>query len=49
VDLFTGEAPVEADQAADGTEEEGKPNYLPLIFLGVLIIVIILAAVRRRS
>lgn len=49
VDIFTGEAPVEATAADDQTEEESKPNYLPLILLGGLMIVILAGAARRRK
>ena len=49
-DLFTRKAPVEqeAGEAAEVTEKGGGIP-LPLIFLGVVIIVIVLAVIRRRS
>jgi hypothetical protein len=49
-DLFTKDAPAEQDDAGSAeTPSEGGSKPLPLIFLGLLIIVIIVAAVRRRS
>ena len=49
VDLFTGEAPVEPGQEDDEVAEDGKPNYLPLILLGGVLIVILIGAARRRK
>lgn len=49
-DLFTKDAP--AEQEAAQTDEEvvqSSSKSLPLIFLGVIIIVIIVATIRRRS
>lgn len=49
-DLFTGDAPAEqADGESSSADTEGGGMSLPLIFVGVLIIVVIIAAVRRRS
>jgi hypothetical protein len=40
-----------AQEAREETEEEngGGPNYLPLIFLGGLLIVILVGALRKRG
>jgi hypothetical protein len=49
-DLFTGEAPAEQETTdAENPAEKSGGMTLPLILVGVLIIVVIIAAVRRRS
>lgn len=49
-DLFTRKAPAETDAAAGGEpQEKASASRLPLIFLGVVIIVILIAVRRRRS
>jgi hypothetical protein len=49
-DLFTQDAPADQEEAG-GSGQPGKGGgiSLPLIFVGVLLILIIVAAVRRRS
>lgn len=48
-DLFEKVAEAQQEPAAADGDTGGSPNYLPLIFLGGLLIVILIGAARRRK